>query len=173
MNGHATSSRLPVSFPVKRLSHPEGIGIIQPSVAPKAFGATLGHRPNRYSNPERVGAANAPVSKAGKNPIAPEAVWGGCNPFRVDGSWFSLTLGNACLPPALSYGEARATQGWMTQSRWDCKATTNLSLLSKPQQVPVLRSQIVTSNPLLAEEGDKALTSQIARSNCDLARKQR
>ena len=35
--------------------HPEGIGIIQPSVAPKVFGATLGNRANGFVNPARVG----------------------------------------------------------------------------------------------------------------------
>ena len=31
------------------------------------------------------------------------------------------TQGSSCLPPSLRSGAARATLGWRTQSRWDCR----------------------------------------------------
>ena len=40
--------------------NPNGIQIIQPSVAPKAFGATLGQRSNKFIYPERVGLNHLP-----------------------------------------------------------------------------------------------------------------
>jgi hypothetical protein len=48
---------LPVAVPLFSVEwrfHPEGMGIIQPSVAPKAFGATLGSCTIEFINPARV-----------------------------------------------------------------------------------------------------------------------